>query len=97
VTRNHRRLDRMEREAAFSIWFRKQRIFEKMSVEELETLALTGQWPDRPEPAPETTSLDTMNRSDLIKLWRKDLQKLAGRSGDELEFFAIHGHWPETA
>jgi len=68
-------------------------MFETMSIEELETLAVTGQWPYRPEPAPGTSRLDSMDRVSLRKLWQKDRRQFAGRSGDELEFFAIHGYW----
>jgi len=95
MTRMQRRLNLIECEADFRMWLRKQRIFETMNVEELETLALTGRWPGRPEPSPGEASLDTMNRSDVIKLWRDDRQRFTGRSSEELEFFAIHGHWPE--
>ena len=88
------RLERIESELRFRVWVRDSRAFEAMSADELEAFAGTGNWPDRPEPAPGTCRLDTMDRASLIKLWKEDLQLFAGRSGDELEFFAIHGEWP---
>jgi hypothetical protein len=72
-------------------------MFETMSIEELETLASTGQWPERPEPAPGASPVDAMGRSNLRKLWKQDLEKFAGRNSGELEFYALHGHWPEEA
>jgi len=70
-------------------------MFATMSIEELETLAATGHWPDRPEPAPGASRLDTMDRLSLLNLWTEDQRLLAGRNSDELGFYAIHGHWPE--
>lgn len=72
-------------------------MFDAMNIEELETLAATGQWPDRPEPARGRSRLDLMDHPSLIKLWREDLEKFAGRNSGELEFYALHGHWPEEA
>ena len=69
-------------------------MLESMSEGELEVLAATGQWPDRPEPAPGMSHLDTMDRLGLIKLWREDLRRFAGHNSEELEFYALHGHWP---
>ena len=89
------RLRRIESEVQFRRWVRTRRMFEGMSIEELETFAATGKWPDRPEPAPGTSSLDAMDRPSLIKVWREDLQGFAGRTSDELRFYALHGHWPE--
>jgi len=95
MTKIKGRLDRIESEVQFRAWVSSQRMFETMSVEELETLAATGQWADRPDPAPGTSRLDTLDRPSLIKLWRKDLETFGGRNSDELEFYALHGHWPE--
>jgi hypothetical protein len=89
------RLGRIESEVQFRAWVSRQRVLEAMSIGELETLAATGQWPDRPEPAPGTSRLDAMDRPSLIKLWRKDLETFGGRNSDELEFYALHGQWPE--
>jgi hypothetical protein len=74
------RLERLEREIRFRIWIRFQRMLERLTVDELEAGAFTGQWPDRPEPAPEMCSLDKMDRASLIKLWKEDQQKLEGRN-----------------
>ena len=95
MTDTEGRLGRIESEVRFRLWFHKRRMFEAMSIEELETLAVTGHWPDRPEPGPGASKLDEMNREDLIKLWKEALRQFAGRNGDEMEFYAIHGHWPE--
>lgn len=89
------RLTRVETEVRFRHWLRIERIMEAMSVDELKQFAATGQWPDRPEPAPGASTLDTMDRSELIKLWQEDLRDFAGRNSEELEFFAVHGYWPE--
>ena len=70
-------------------------MLESMSEEELEALAATGEWPDRPEPAPGMSRLDTMDRLDLIKLWKENLRRFVGRNSEEMEFYALHGHWPE--
>ncbi|HST09619.1 MAG TPA: hypothetical protein VLL05_04535, partial [Terriglobales bacterium] len=72
-----------------------QRMLEHLTVDELEAGAFTGQWPDRPEPAPGMSSLDKMDRTCLIKLWKEDQQNWEGRNREEMLFFAIHGHWPE--
>jgi hypothetical protein len=89
------RLRRIETEARFRAWVSNHRMFEGMSIEELKTLAATGQWPVRPKPAPGTSSLDAMDWGSLRKLWKADRQKFAGCSRSELKFYAIHGHWPE--
>ena len=90
-----KRLDRIEDEVRFRAWIGAERMLESMSEEELQTLAVTGQWPDRPEPAPGTSSLDDMSRQDLIKLWKDALRRFAGRNSKEMEFYALHGHWPD--
>ena len=89
------RLERLEREVRFRIWIRFQRMLEHLTVDELEAGAFTGQWPDRPEPAPGMSSLDKMDRANLIKLWKEDQQKLEGRNREQMLFFVVHGHWPE--
>ena len=96
MTKTTKRLERIENEMSFRMWIRTQRIFETMTVEERETFALTGQWPDRPEPAPGTSRLDSTDRASLIKLWKEDLEMFAGRNSEELGFYAIHGQWPEV-
>lgn len=89
------RLERLENEVRFRIWIRYQRMIEHFTLDELEAVASTGQWPDRPEPAPGMSSLDKMDRASLIKLWKEDQQKFEGRNREQMLFFAIHGHWPE--
>ena len=95
MNRTEARLERVECEMSFKMWFRRERMFDAMNIEELETLAATGQWPDRPEPARGRSRLDLMDHPSLIKLWREDLEKFAGRNSGELEFYALHGHWAE--
>ena len=92
-----KRLERIEGAVRFREWIGSERMLESMSEEELEVLAATGQWPDRPEPAPGTSSLDDMSRQDLIKMWKEALRRFAGRNSEDLEFYALHGHWPEQA
>jgi hypothetical protein len=89
------RLRRIETEVRFRAWVSIHRMFEGMSIEELETFAVTGQWPVRPQPAPGTCSLDAMDWGSLRKLWKADRQKFEGRSRNEFDVYAIHGHWPE--
>src|SRR5215831_13953583 len=83
----HKRISHIEDMARFRHWVRLQRMFEFMSVEELEVLARTGQWPERPEPALGSSCLDSMNHKRLIRLWKKHTQEFAGRTSTELEFY----------
>lgn len=92
-----KRLDSIEGEVRFREWIGSERMLESMSEAELQTLAVTGQWPDRPEPAPGASSLDDMSRQDLIKMWKEALRRFAGRNSEDMEFYALHGHWPEQA
>lgn len=94
MTRTEGRLDRIECDVSLRVWFRAQRMFETMTIEELKTLATLGQWPDRPEPDPGTSNLDLLNRPCLIQRWREHLETFPGRTSDELEFYAVHGNWP---
>ena len=89
------RLKQIETEFQFERWVCIQRMFETMSTEELETLAGTGLWPNRPAPPPGACRLDAMDRGSVRKRWRDDRKYFAGRNSSELEFYAIHGHWPE--
>lgn len=89
------RLEQIEREIHFRRWLRLQRIFETMTVDELEAYAITGIWVDRPEPAFGTSRFDAMDRSTLMELWTENMATFAGRDGKELEFYAVHGYWPE--
>lgn len=90
------RRDLIESDVYFKMWIRKRRMFAAMTVEELETFALTGQWPDRPEPTLGTSRLDSMDGARLIKLSKERSGNVRGRrNSEELEFFANHGHRPE--
>lgn len=89
-----RRLERIETEIQFRLWLRRARMHAEMTVEELETLAMTGQWPNRPEPPFGSSRFDSMDRPSLTRLCKEDLEAFVGRSSDELEFYALHGHWP---
>jgi hypothetical protein len=95
MTRSEARLDRIENEIQFRRWLQTLRIFETMTVEELEAFAITGIRDDRPEPAFGSSRLDSMDRASLEKLYGKYVAALGGRNSAELEFFAIHGYWPE--
>ena len=60
------RIERIETEIRFRFWVRWQRIVEDMNTDEMEMLASTGQWSDRPEPAPGASPLDAMDRTSLL-------------------------------
>jgi len=53
------RLKHIAGELAFRTWFRRRRIFETMTADELEAYAVTSQWLDRPEPAVGNESAST--------------------------------------
>jgi hypothetical protein len=89
------RIERLEVETRFRIWVRRKRFLDSFSIEELEVMKITGQFPERPEPAPGMSPLDNMAREELQRLWKEDQQTWAGRNREELRFFVLHGHWPE--
>ena len=91
------RLARIETEIRFRFWVRWQRMVEGMDTDEMEMLASTGQWSNRPEPAPGASTLDAMDRPSLLTMWKQAQQQSAGRNDEELAFYACHGHWPEQA
>lgn len=91
------RVERLRREVEFKVWIRMERILESMAHEELEHLAATGEWPNRPDPLPGTSRLDNMNRKELLALWKQDQAEFAGRNQEQLIFYARHGHWPEQS
>ncbi len=95
TTRN--RIERLERELEFRVWVRHTRILESLSIDELEILATTAQYPERPEPSPGMSPIDDMEREELRKQWQEEEQGLAGRTRQDLAFFCLHGHWPERA
>jgi hypothetical protein len=89
------RIERLEAELRFRIWIRQHRFFESLSIEELEAWSMTGQRPEREEPAPGMSALDNMERKEIQKRWKEDEQKYEGRNREEIEFFRFHGHWLE--
>jgi len=91
------RIERIETEIRFRFWVRWQRMVEDMNIDEMEMIASTLQWSNRPEPAPGASPLDAMDRINLIKMWNQDQRRYAGRNNEQLVFYACHGHWPEQA
>src|ERR1700685_3877780 len=70
-----------------------QRLYACLSLEELETCASVGAFPD---PIPNrASSLDTLDRKSLLKLWEEDERVFRGRSHADREYFADTGSWPE--
>jgi hypothetical protein len=94
---NRNRIKRLERELEFKFWIRHERWFDSLSADELKTYAETGQYPERPEPAPGISPIDNMEREELRKLWKEEKQTWSGRNREEMTFFGVHGHWPERA
>jgi len=95
------RLERLERENRFREWKRRQRYFESLSEEQLETLAVLGflPAPQPPEPARGKSRLDSLSRKELVRMFEDNERwsaKFASRSDDQREFFCLHGHWPEA-
>lgn len=90
-----RRVERLQREVEFQAFIRSQRFFENMTDEELEHLADTGEWPNRPDPLPGTSRLDRMSRKELLELWKEDQNKFVGRNQEQFDFLFRHHHWPE--
>ena len=68
-----------------------------MGEDELEHLATTGEWPNRPDPLPGTSRLDKMSRKELLELWKEDDEEFAGKNQEQLDFFVRHSHWPEQS
>jgi hypothetical protein len=91
------RLERIETEIRFRFWVRWLRMVKDMNIDEMEVLASTGQWSNRPEPAQGASPLDAMDRTSLLKMWKEDQRGYAGRNNEQLVFYACHGHWPEQA
>jgi hypothetical protein len=90
-----RRVERLQRELEFQAFIRCERFLENMTDEELEHLAATGEWPDRPDPLPGNSRLDRMSRKELLELWKEDRNNFVGRNQEQLAFYIRHGHWPE--
>jgi hypothetical protein len=91
------RLERIENELRFWLWVMTKRMSESMSLQEIEELRATGQWPERPAPPPGASRLDGMDRKDLEKLWKADIEWEKGKSKSQTAFYCRHGHWPEQA
>ncbi|GEM_PF-1074295 len=90
-----RRMERVQREVELREFIHSGRIFENMTEDEMEHMAATGEWPNRPDPPPGASRLDHMGREELIKLWKAKRTQFAGRNEEQLAFFLRHGHWPE--
>jgi hypothetical protein len=87
------RLIRLENRRRFLDWFVWHRLCATLTLEELETYASGGGFPN---PIPNRpSSLDTLDRKSLLKLWEEDELRFGGRSQEELDFFAEHCFWPE--
>jgi hypothetical protein len=87
------RLAKLEDTRRFLEWFLHSRFFKSLTLEELETYASGGGFPD---PIPNRpSSLDTLDRKSLLKLWEEDELRFGGRSQEELDFYADKGFWPE--
>lgn len=91
------RLECLEREVEFKAWIRIERVIESMSGDELEILASTNQWPNRPDPPPGASRLDAMDRKSQLKLWKEAQEMFAGRNREQVAFLTRYGHWPEEA
>lgn len=90
-----RRVERVQREIEFQTFICCERFLENMTDEEVERLAATGDWPDRPDPLPGNSRLDRMSRKELLELWKEDRNKFVGRNQEQLALYVRHGHWPE--
>ena|ERR1700689_1422601 len=87
------RLARLEKRWRFLDWFVWQRFYDSLTLEELETGAAGG---DFPNPLPNRpSSLDTMDRKSLLRLWKEDERIFRGRSQADREYYADNGSWPE--
>jgi hypothetical protein len=87
------RLEKFEDKRRFLDWFVRHRLYSTLTLEELETCAAGGGFPD---PIPNRpSSLDTLDRKSLLKLWEEDERVFGGRNHEELEFYADNGFWPE--
>ena|ERR1700730_13298811 len=87
------RLEKLENKRRFLDWFVRHRFYATLTLEELETCASGGGFPD---PIPNRpSSLDTLDRKSLLELWEEDELKFGGRSNEELDFYADKGFWPE--
>ena len=87
------RLEKVESERCFVIWFLQQRFMDSLAEDELDKYVREGIWPD---PAPNRSSpLDQLDRNALLKRWQEDLRYYEGRSSEDLQGFSKHGRWPE--
>jgi hypothetical protein len=90
------RLQRLEDRRRFIDWFLRQRLWESLTIVQLEIHARDGRLPDPlPEPLPKGSSqLGRLGLKSLIKLW-KESERIDYRSPDEQMFYAKNGYWPE--
>jgi hypothetical protein len=87
------RLARLESQRRFLDWFVWQRFYDSLTLEELETGAAGGDFPD---PIPNrASSMDTLDRKSLLKLWEENERVFRGRSQADREYYADTGLWPE--
>jgi hypothetical protein len=87
------RLAKLQNMRRFRDWFVRHRFYAALTLEELETCAVGGGFPD---PIPNRpSSLDTLDRNSLLKLWQEDERVFGGRNQEELQFYADSGFWPE--
>jgi hypothetical protein len=87
------RLLRLENKRRFLHWFAMVRLFNTMTVDELETFAGGGNLPETLLNRP--SKLDKLDLKSLIKRWKQADRILGGRSREELECYAESGFWPE--
>ena len=92
-----RRVQRLQREVEFQAFIRCERIIENMTDDELEHMAATGEWPNRPDPLPGSSRLDRMSRKELIELWKENQDRFVGRNQGQLAFYIRRRHWPEQS
>jgi hypothetical protein len=87
------RLAKLENNRLFIDWFLRQRIWEILTLEELDTYVSGGGLPD--SLSNRQSSFDRLDRKSLIKLWEADQQIFGGRSREELDFYGENSFWPE--
>jgi hypothetical protein len=86
MTTTRARLAWIDSEIELRAWVRTHRMFEAMSIEELERLVATGQWPDRAEPAPGESTLDAKERSEVRKCGKKTKDDSRAEVGKKSNF-----------
>lgn len=87
------RLVRLEDKRRFLDWFVMDRLFNTMTVDELETFAAGGNLPETLLNRPSKS--DKLDRKSLFKRWKEADRILGDRSREELECYAKSGLWSE--